>query len=290
MRTSYFLIGSDECSHIAALASDEAPFWRHHQDFFAVLACWHPSPEVWTQPHMAVAAATQAVAKAPSFDAATKRWFAADSPADRLALVYGQRNDPGDRPKTGDELVEAWLLRRALVREPVEGGDARAWPVPQLTREARAAERTELQEAVALQCRAAYVPLLVAEGEDVAARDPQGATALHWTAASMVSDPGVAYSSVVWSLAEAGADLDAQDIRGRTPLDIALAKENRPVLRTLVEAGASATGEQWGTLLRMAVRLGWREVANWKNRSLAQALSGVLARPSKERMGGRLRL
>lgn len=285
-----FLIASDEYAHIEAVGRAGEPFWRHNHAFLDLLKGWHPSPEVWAQPAAAVASAAEAIAAAPSVDGDTKLRFASASPADRAAILYDHRNVPDDRSRLGNELVEAWLLQHAAVREPLDGGDARVWPVPLLTRGAWAARRTVLMQAVALQCLDDYVPMLVAAGETVSARDPQGATALHWAAASAFADLDVPYGFTAEALVKAGAELDAPDNKGRTPLDVAIARRNWAVVRSLVCAEAFVTDEQWGAVLRMGERLGWHEPDEWKCRLAARSLDGVLARPGAGLAGGRVRM
>jgi hypothetical protein len=63
------------------------------------------------------------------------------------------------------------------------------------------------------------VKLLVAQHVDVNASDSKGETALHF--AALASD------AVVKFLVESGANLDAKDKQGRTPLDMALGHGGR---------------------------------------------------------------
>ena len=292
MRNPFFLVETDRVSHIQAMRQDSAPLGASYQAFREVLACWRPEPRVWTKPAVAVALATEAVNAAPAFDAAPKGWFAAASTADRMALLYDQRNDPADRPGAGRELVEAWLLHHAAAQVAAKRGGVLAWPVPQLAREAWAAERTILQEAVAGDCPPAYVPLLLAAGEDVSARDVHGATALHW-AAAVSEDPeedGAPYSFLAQALLEAGAEVDAREQRGLTPFAIAIFKENWSAVRTLVHAGALMSEEQRHLVFDVADGAGWHELEEWRCRLTARSLELVLDRPLEERSGARARM
>ncbi|WP_313913064.1 hypothetical protein [Tahibacter sp.] len=286
------MVEADRFSHIEAMERDNAPSGGRRQAFHDVLACWRPKPQVWTQPAVAVALATEAVSSAPAFNGATKEWFASASAADRMALLYEQRNDSADRPGAGRELVEAWLLHHAATREALKGDEALDWPVPQLAREAWAAQRTLLQEAVAGECPPSYVPLLLAAGQDVSARDAQGATALHW-AAAIAEDPeedGAPYSFLAQALLDAGAQVDAREKRGLTPFAIALSKENWSAVRTLVNAGALMSEEQRSLVFEVANGMGWHELEEWQSRCAAQSLDRVLARPVGKKPEARVRL
>lgn len=289
VRNSYFLVETDRWLHIRAMGHGGAPYAERNQMFHEVLSCWRPEPAVWTQPALVASLARKAVDSAPTLDAATKEWFRAASLADRLALVYDQRNDPADRPSAGRELVEAWLLHRAATQEATTRGKTLTWPAPQLAREAGAAQRPVLHEAVAGRCPAAYVPLLLTAGEDLAARDAQGATALHWAAAVRTDDED--HGSVAQALLDAGADTEAgEKWQGCTPLVIALCLQNAPVVRALMGAGAHASYRQWRLIRQIARELGWREVEEWQCRREARSLARVLGQPKKNRPVVQLRL
>lgn len=293
MRNPIHLVEADRFFHIEAIARDGAPSDARRQSLCELLACWRPKPDVWTQPAVAVALATEAVNAAPAFASAIKDWFASASVDDRLALVYDQRNDAADRPGASHELVEAWLLHRFATQEASSQGRSLAWPVPQLAREAKAAERTILQEAVAGDCPAAYVPLLLAAGEDASVRDARGATALHWAAAiapDLEEDDGAPYSFLAQALLDAGADVDARENRGLTPLDVALHRENWGAVRTLIHAGALMTEEEQTEAFELADDMGWHEVAEWRARSVARSLDGALVQPAQSGAGGRVRM
>ncbi len=68
------------------------------------------------------------------------------------------------------------------------------------------------------------IPYLVAEGADVNARDKRGQTPLH---SSVFHDR---YRSVLLLIAE-GADIEAKDMEGKTPLDISIAQKSRDGIR-----------------------------------------------------------
>lgn len=287
MRRSYFLTDTDNHTDVCETVLGGALSHPYRAGLRDVLACWRPNPEVWRRPAVAVSEAAAAVAGAVSVDADLQQLFAWAPVAERAALVYTQRNDDADRPGAAHELVEAWLFHQAALRDPQYGADA--WPVPQLAREAWAAQRTVLQQAVAGGCPAAYVPLLVAAGEDVGARDAQGATALHWAAAVLVPDD-VGHGFAAQALLEAGAELEACDHRGRTPTNVAGKQRNWPVVRTLVNAGALVSEERWRVVVQMARHLGWPEVDEWKCCRAAQGLDGVLAGPAVGSVAGRARM
>ncbi|MFN9738326.1 MAG: ankyrin repeat domain-containing protein [Pseudomonadota bacterium] len=77
------------------------------------------------------------------------------------------------------------------------------------------------------------VMMLVTNGADPRAADPEGNTPLHYAALSR--DPGVAAV-----LLDAGADPAATNREGRTPLGMACAAGNETLLRFLLERGAPA--------------------------------------------------
>ena len=71
------------------------------------------------------------------------------------------------------------------------------------------------------------VPALLEAGADVNAEDAKGLTPLHW--AALTKGP-----EVITTLIEAGADPDARTKNGMTPLDVAIrqkATENADALR-----------------------------------------------------------
>ena len=79
------------------------------------------------------------------------------------------------------------------------------------------------------------VTVLLAAGAEVDARDLQGETPLHW-AAGRNRNP-----AVVAELVEAGADLNAWGSDGNTPLHASWHNRNPDVARLLLELGADAT-------------------------------------------------
>jgi len=66
--------------------------------------------------------------------------------------------------------------------------------------------------------------LLLADGADVNARDKTGCTPLHWAAEWD-------HEEVAGVLLDDGADVDAQDGDGRTPLPRAASEQMRKLLR-----------------------------------------------------------
>ena len=81
---------------------------------------------------------------------------------------------------------------------------------------------------------ASVVTACLAAGVDVAARDDDRITPLHWAAWSS-RDP-----AVIKALLTAGADLEARNDNSRTPLHNAAANSNPAVLQVLLDAGGSA--------------------------------------------------
>lgn len=80
--------------------------------------------------------------------------------------------------------------------------------------------------------KAPLIELLLNRGARVAARDQEGATALGWAAG------GADEPSVLAALLDAGADLNAADHNGRTPLLRAIAARRERNAAALIDAGA----------------------------------------------------
>ena len=98
--------------------------------------------------------------------------------------------------------------------------------------EATAAAAERLLDAVKAQ-DADAVRTVLAEGVDVNARQPDGATALHWAAYRDDLD-------TVRLLIDAGADVDAANELGATALWLAADNGSAPVIAHLLDAGADA--------------------------------------------------
>jgi len=86
--------------------------------------------------------------------------------------------------------------------------------------------RTPLSEAIA-SGRSDLIELLLSVGAD-----PNNSPALHWAVRSGL-EPNV------FMLINAGADVNAPDPDGTTPLDLAFQAQNEHVIRYLLEAGAN---------------------------------------------------
>ncbi len=113
-----------------------------------------------------------------------------------------------------------------------------------------AAEAADLLEAVRGRDHAAVAKLL-AQGADVNARQPDGATALHWA----VHNDDLA---TVQRLLAAGADARAANDYGATPVWLAATNGNAAVVAALLDAGAdpNAALESGETVLMAAARTG----------------------------------
>lgn len=270
---SPFLLDADAFAHVAALQSAGAPRLFDHSDLLFVLAAWQPEPDVWGQPAL-VASQVSDVVQAAKMGSFIKTWFASVSVEDRLGLVYASRNAASIEAKGDHRPIEAFLLYAAVVGEAASRCEPLAWPAPQLSRLAWASQRTPLQEAVSRCNQPVFISYLLAAGEDVRARDVQGATALHWAAASPRNDEGPCYTT--GELVKVGADVHAKDARGRTAMDVAMGRHNWPAVRELMNGGARPTDEQWSRIERVARRDTWEEWETWKSRRSAENLECTL--------------
>ena len=95
---------------------------------------------------------------------------------------------------------------------------------------------------------------LIGAGADVNAQDEKGATPLH----SAAHNPSTGRADL---LIEAGADVGARDNSGATPLHHAAESGREAMIVRLVEAGAdpNARDQAGRTPLRIAVEKGWSE-------------------------------
>ena len=110
------------------------------------------------------------------------------------------------------------LLAIVVMAAPAHGAAAGAIDAPGIVEAARAQD-------------AAAVRALIAEGVDVDAAQPDGATALHW--AAYRNDPEIAAL-----LIDAGAGVDAANELGATPVWLAADNGSAAMVELLVDAGA----------------------------------------------------
>jgi hypothetical protein len=73
--------------------------------------------------------------------------------------------------------------------------------------------------------------LLIEKGADIEAKDEEGRTPLMWAVQSWREDNA-------WLLLEKGANIEAKDEQGRTPLSWALRSQSEAGVRLLLEKGA----------------------------------------------------
>jgi len=101
----------------------------------------------------------------------------------------------------------------------------------------------------------AVLDLLLGAGADVGARNSSGSTALHVVAAAPDAPNALQIAS---GLLESGADPNAYDDEGRTPLILAARGDNEALVRVLLEAGADVAARHTGggTALHSAVEAG----------------------------------
>jgi len=115
------------------------------------------------------------------------------------------------------------------------------------------------------------IPPLLEAGADPNARDDRGRTPLNSLAGADTDEVG----TYIDLLVEAGADLEARDETGRTPLFRALWMDNSPAALALLEAGADlGAADDAGTpILVAAVRFGSHEGTATVLRKIASAPS-----------------
>ena len=96
----------------------------------------------------------------------------------------------------------------------------------------------------------------LAQGLDVDGQDDNGYTALHWNA-DMGCAPGDR-ETIVTILLDHGAEVEARDAQGRTPLFVAASSGSAQIVRALVLAGANvnARSNSGATPLMLAASSG----------------------------------
>ena len=97
-----------------------------------------------------------------------------------------------------------------------------------------------------IESRADYIRVLISEGANVNARDSDGVTPLMQACASESVE-------IVTLLIEAGADVNPKDIRGMTPLIWAALGSTPEIVSALIEAGADVNAKDrdgWTPLRR----------------------------------------
>ena len=121
----------------------------------------------------------------------------------------------------------------------------------------------------------AVIAVLIEAGADVDARNADGGTPLHSAAA------GNTHTDVIAALLEAGADPNARDLDGQTPLHMAAHTNDNPdIITALVQAGAdpSARGPAGITPLHMAWNQRWPGIRPAAVRELLRLGADRLAR------------
>lgn len=162
------------------------------------------------------------------------------------ARVFEAGTDPSwaivDAARRGDESGLRWLFERGAVATGRPGTRALLWALK--------SENAEL------------APLIRAHGGDLDAGDPSGVTLLMSTAAATTKEKRA--NHVVSALLEAGADVDARSLSGRTALFFAVKADRLKAVRHLLEAGAeveSRDRDGW-TPLMLASRDGRQKIVS----------------------------
>lgn len=236
-------------------------------------------PQDWMNPsHVAATmlAVFQKSNRHPYF-AEVERWFSAASLHDQIALLVDCLHQ---RSYLSNNCM-AWILQSALAQERCRAGEpALAWPIPRLVSEAQKNGRTPLQQAAGGWQGVCYLPTMVALGEQVDALSANGSTALHLATNQTGDALSCERTEMLLAL---GADMNARDSKGRTPLDLAVDRPALAVVRTFMDAGAQPSAETWRKLREIKR---WTEgwpVGTWQARQIA----AVLPEPAAPPQGGR---
>lgn len=289
-----FKLTDMEDAFFLRVVNNDTPAWEPASglsDVFPILRAL-PVLSPWSDADRLLEAASAAVSE--EGDLVGCQRFLNASREDQLAYCYAACD--GAYPYHYSEFdrataVDAWFVYQMAKRErEAVGLPPLDWPPPMIQREAMAAQSTVLQRCVFHRMPPTLFPHLVAWGEDAAARDARGATALHWAASIYNQRANVDAAETIRTLLELGADLEARDKFGRSPLDIALYNRNATAMqRELVRAGAMASSPMHlGFIFRYAESDGWEDVllareAELDRKALEKVVEKVRERPTKLR-------